>query len=74
MNHYSRKEMFESALSPSRQNVAIRTATSPFLVLGTACRCCLHGNWKAATTNFKTAMNLIWTQIVQRKAGAHRKT
>ena len=74
MKHISRKERFESALSRKRQNVAVRATNSSLQLLIEACRCCLHGNWKAATTNFTTAMNTVFTGIVHPKAGANRKT
>ncbi len=74
MKQSSRKERFETALSRKGQNVAIRTSKSTLQLLVTACRCCLHGNWKAATTNFTVAMNTIRARIANPKAGANRKT
>ena len=73
MKHISRKERFESVLSQKRQNVAICTSKSALQLLKATCTCCLHGKWKAATTNFTTAMNMILTGNVNPKAGANRK-
>lgn len=73
MTQNSRKESFESTLSQKRQNVAIRTSETALQLLLASYRCCLHGNWKAATTNFTSAMNTIVTEIVNPIAGANRK-
>jgi hypothetical protein len=73
MKQNSRKERFESVLSQKRHNVAIRISKTALQLLLASCRCCLHGNWKAATTNFTTSMNMILTGIVNPKAGANRK-
>ena len=73
MKQNSRKELFEAALSQKSQKVTIQASKSSLQLLVEAFRCCLHGNWKVATTNFTTAMNTIVTTIVNPKAGANRK-
>lgn len=73
MTHYSRKERLESALSPKRQQVAVRTSKTPSLALAEAYRNCCQGNWKTATSNVCTAMNICLATFVYPLAGANRK-
>ena len=68
-----RKELLESLLSQTRDNVAVRTANSPFQGLIVFCRCCIAGDWKLATMHFTESMNHAWTNIVNPNAGVNRK-
>ncbi len=73
MTPYSRKERLQSLLSQKRHKVALRSANAPASCFMASMCCCVHGEWKLAATYFTSAMNLIWTTIVNPKAGANRK-
>ena len=73
MTHESRKESLKRLLSKKRHKAAVSTAKAPFSGFMASMRCCTTGEWKTAATYFTTTMNLIWTNIVNPKAGANRK-
>jgi hypothetical protein len=73
MAYDSRKDTLKSALSTKGQRVSVRALKTPLQVLVSSGRYCLHGNWNAAATSFRTAMNMIWTLIVHPITGANRK-
>ncbi|MBC8201527.1 MAG: hypothetical protein H8E86_05715 [Planctomycetes bacterium] len=73
MKHESRKESLDRLLSRKRHQAAVSTAKTPFSCFMASMRCCKTGEWKTAATYFTTTMNLIWTNIVNPKAGANRK-
>ncbi|MBT5365593.1 MAG: hypothetical protein HOI88_01175 [Phycisphaerae bacterium] len=73
MKQETRKEMLQNLLSHKSHKVAVRTAKTPSSCFMASYRCCTKGEWKQAATQFTSAMNLIWTSIVNPIAGANRK-